>query len=116
MGTAHNFFCNIRRTNQANKDACFKFKHCYWSYLPDRNRPQRTSVYGGIRRIYAFDEQERPYSRRKTIGNSKKTCTIMPANGTITTTEEATVYVKDMSMLITVQLLKDSPAVRSPGL
>ena len=58
----HTIIYNIRRTNQANKDACFKLEHCYWSYLPDRNRPQRTSVYGGIRRIYAFDEQERPCS------------------------------------------------------
>ena len=44
---------------------------------------------------------------------SKGCCTIITANGTITTTEEATVYVKDLDMLITVQLLVDSPAVPS---
>ena len=37
------------------------------------------------------------------------------ANGTATTTEQAAVYFKDLDVLITVQLLEDSPAVLSRG-
>ena len=39
--------------------------------------------------------------------------TIIAANGTITTLEEATVYVKDVDLLITVQVLEDSPGALS---
>ena len=37
--------------------------------------------------------------------------TVITANGTARTTEEATVHVKDPDMFVTVQLLRDSPAV-----
>ena len=39
----------------------------------------------------------------------------MTAHGSIDSTEEATVYVKDLEMLVTVQLLEDTPAVSSLG-
>ena len=48
--------------------------------------------------------------KKETIRNSEESCTIVKANGTITTTEEATFYVKYLDMLITVQLLACSPA------
>ena len=52
------------------------------------------------------EEQER-------FRKSKEFCTITTANGSITTTEEATVYVRDLGMFITVQLSDGSPAVLS---
>ena len=58
-----------------------------------------------------FHEEEEEETSRK----SKASCTITEANGTITTTEEATVYVRDLDIMITVQLLEDSPAVLSLG-
>ena len=40
---------------------------------------------------------------------------ILAANGSMTTTEGGTVYVRDLDMFITVQYLGDSPAVLSLG-
>ena len=37
--------------------------------------------------------------------------TVITANGPIDTTEEATVYVKDLDMFVTVQILEDTLAV-----
>ena len=42
-------------------------------------------------------------------------CNFRTANGTVWTSEEATVYIKDLDMLVTVQLLEDSPAVLCLG-
>ena len=36
---------------------------------------------------------------------------LLTVNGSIDATEEAIVYVKDLDMFVTVQLLEDSPAV-----
>ena len=41
--------------------------------------------------------------------------TVITANGSIDTNEEATVYVKDLEVLVTVQLFEDTPAVQSLG-
>ena len=49
---------------------------------------------------------------QETIPKSKESCTNITRNGTITATEEATVYVKDLDM---VQFLEHSPAVLSLG-
>ena len=53
------------------------------------------------------------HEEKDTARKSTASCTIITANGTITTTEEATVCVKDLDMFITVQLMEDSPAVLS---
>ena len=48
---------------------------------------------------------------QQVITVSSKSTTAITANGTIRTTEQATVYVKDLDMFVNVQLLKDSSAV-----
>ena len=45
--------------------------------------------------------------RKKSIRKSRESCTIITANGSAITTEEAFVYVKDLDMFITVQVLED---------
>ena len=44
---------------------------------------------------------------QETVGNSK--------DSSVHTTEEATIYVKDLDMFVEVQLLKESPVVLSMG-
>ena len=63
----------------------------------------KKEVYSRRGRVNAYDEQ---YEEKETIRKSKRI--LFTANGTITTTEEATVYVRDLDMCITVQLLEDS--------
>ena len=47
----------------------------------------------------------------ETVKVSRLPTTVSTANGSIDTTEEATVYVKDLDMFATVQLHEDTPAV-----
>ena len=52
---------------------------------------------------------------KETTRQPKEFCMIIAANGSIATTEETTVYVKDLDMFIKVQSLEDSLAVLSLG-
>ena len=52
---------------------------------------------------------------RENTRKEKETAVIMTANGKAATTEEATVYVDDVDVFVTVMLLEDSPAVISLG-
>ena len=49
------------------------------------------------------------------FGKSRLPTTVMTANGSIDTTEEAIAHVKDLDMFVTVQLLEDTLAVLSLG-
>ena len=44
---------------------------------------------------------------------SKSQTTVVAANGEVHTKEEATVYVKELDLFVTVKLLEDTPAVLS---
>ena len=51
----------------------------------------------------------------ETVKVSKSPTTVVTANGEVQTTEEATVYVKELDLFVTVKLLDDTPAVLSLG-
>ena len=49
----------------------------------------------------------------ETIWTSRSPTTVMTANGEMQTREEATVYVKELDLFVTVMLLEETPAVLS---
>ena len=51
----------------------------------------------------------------ETVRVSRRPTTVITANGSIETNEEATVDVKDLHLFVTVQLLDDTPLVVSLG-
>ena len=57
------------------------------------------------------------WSARETLTMriSKNPTTVMTANGEVQTREEATVYVKELDLFVTVMLLEQTPAVLSLG-
>ena len=54
-------------------------------------------------------------ARQETVRVSRTATTVFTANGEVQTNEEATVYVKDLDLFVTVQLLEDTPQVLSLG-
>ena len=46
---------------------------------------------------------------------SRSPMTVITANGEVQTNEEATVYVRELDIFLTMKLLEDTPAVLSPG-
>ena len=53
---------------------------------------------------------------KDTIRRSKEPTIITTTSGEAESTEEATVYVNDLDVFVTMMLLEDSPAVQSLGL
>ena len=51
----------------------------------------------------------------ETMRTSRSPTTVMTASGEVQTREEATVYVKELDVFVTVMLLEESPAVLSLG-
>ena len=51
----------------------------------------------------------------KTMRTSRSPTTVLTANGEVQTSEEATVYVKELDLFVTVMLLEEYPAVLSLG-
>ena len=51
----------------------------------------------------------------ETVRVSRNPTTVLTANGEVPTNEEATVYVHDLELFLTVQILEDTPAVPSLG-
>ena len=51
----------------------------------------------------------------ETVRVSKSQTTVMTANAVVQTKEEATVYVKEFDLFVTIKLLDDTPAILSHG-
>ena len=51
----------------------------------------------------------------ETMRTSRSRTTVMTTNSEVQTREEATVYVKELDLLVTVMLLEETPAVLSLG-
>ena len=51
----------------------------------------------------------------ETVRISKSPTTVVTANGEVLTNGEATVYVRELDLFVTVMLLEDAPAVLSLG-
>ena len=49
----------------------------------------------------------------ETVRVSENPTTVVTANGEVPTKEEATVYVRELDLFVTVMLLEDTPALRS---
>ena len=51
----------------------------------------------------------------ETVTTSESPTTVITFNGEVQTHEEATVYVKELDIFLTMKVLEDTPAVLSPG-
>ena len=55
------------------------------------------------------------YAEMDILTTSRSPTTVTTANGELQTHEEATVYVKELGILLTMKVLEDTPAVLSLG-
>ena len=51
----------------------------------------------------------------ETVTTSRSPTTVISANGEVQTNEQATVYVKELDIFLTMKVLEDTPAVLSQG-
>ena len=71
-------------------------------------------VYSGAS-MHMLSKKDLNSAELETVRVSKSPTTVVTANGEVQTQEEATVYVKELVLFVTVKLLEDTPAVLSLG-
>ena len=64
---------------------------------------------------YMLNRNDLNFAKMETLRKSRNTTTVIAANGEVQTSEEAQVYVHDLDLFVTVQILDDTPAVPSFG-
>ena len=65
--------------------------------------------------IHMLSKKNLSSAELETLGKSRNTTTVITANVEVQTNEEAQVYVQDIDLFVTVQILDDTPAVLSLG-
>ena len=65
--------------------------------------------------MHMVSEKDLNSAELETMRMSRSPTTVMTANGEVHTREEATVYVKELDLFVTVMLLEETPAVLSLG-
>ena len=103
----------IRGTQQENKDTFFRPNFVSGRLLEQVSMLKKERIYCGFRRMcmHMISKADLTPEEQETTTVLKNPTTVITANGTIRITEKATVYLKDLDMFVTIQLLQDSPAV-----
>ena len=65
--------------------------------------------------MYMVSKRDLNSAVLETMRTSRSPTTVMTANGEVQTREEATVYVKELDLFVTVMFLEETPAVLSLG-
>ena len=65
--------------------------------------------------MHMLSRKDLNWAELEIVKVSKNSTTVVAANGEVQTNEEATVYVKELDLFVTVKLLEDTPAVLSLG-
>ena len=65
--------------------------------------------------MHLVSKRDPDFAELETVKISKSPTTVMTANGQVQSREEATVYVKELDLFVTVMLLEETPAVLSLG-
>ena len=102
-GKWRNMFAISKKRTKSRCSRLQKFGH-YQHHL--RRIPKREQICGGFQSINVH-EQERLEPRYA--------ATVVTASGEVQTNEEATAYVHDLELFVTVQIIEDTLAVLSPG-
>ena len=84
-------------------------------FLPTNEWRERKFVVDSGASMHLLSQKGLNSAELETVKVSRNLTTIVTANGEVQTKEEATVYVKELDLFVTVKLLDDTSAVLSLG-
>ena len=82
---------------------------------PQENRRKGSLWWTKKAIVHMVSRKDLNSAESETVRVSKSPTTVVTSNGEVLTKEEATVYVREMDLFVTVMLLEDTPAVPSLG-
>ena len=83
--------------------------------LVSKNTEERMFADDSGASMHMLSKKDLSLDEMDTLRRSRKPTTVVTANGEVQRNEEAQVYVYDLALFVTVQLLEDTPAVLSLG-
>ena len=110
-----------RRVSTSSKKLQIKQRFTFLLKSGQRRRPlqhlQRNEqfVVDSGASMHMLSKKDWSSNKMETLLRSRNTTTVVTANGEVQTIEEIQVYVHDLELLVTVQVLEDTPAVLSHG-
>ena len=111
---AWNLPTNVYRLKEKDK-AAFHFPAEEWVLPASTKEPdERGFVVDSGTSMHVVSEKDLNSAELETMRTSRGPTTVMTANGEVRTNEEATVYVKQWDLFVTVMLLEQTPAVSIP--
>ena len=87
-----------------------------WCLLASNLKPEeREFVVDSGASMHMISKIDLNSAELETVATSRSPTTVITANGEVQTHEEATVYVKELDIFLTMKVLEDTPAVLSLG-
>ena len=102
--------CKLKAEDRATFCFCVKLKA---PVLVSQNTEERMFVVDSGASMHMLSKKDLSSDEMNTLRRSRTSTTVMSANGEVQTNEEAQVYVHDLYLFVTVQVLEETPAVLS---
>ena len=107
---------SILKLKMKNKAAFFSPSEKWCLPAPPSIKPEeREFVVDSGASMHMISKKDLNSVELETVTTSRSPTTVITANGEVQTHEEATVYVKELDILLTMKVLEDTPAVLSLG-
>ena len=101
---------------EKHKTAFFSFSENWCLPAPSTLKPEeREFVVDSGASMHTTSKKDLNSAELETVTTSRCATTVITANGEVQTHEEATVYVKELDIFLTMKVLEDTPAVLSLG-
>ena len=98
-----------------DKATCYSSVDIAAPVLVSKSTEDRMFVVGSGASMHMLSKRDLSSDELDTLTRSRNPNTVMTANGEVQTNEEAQVYVQDLDLVVTVQILEETPPVLSLG-
>ena len=107
---------NIVKSKEKNKTALFSPSENWCLPAPSNLKlEEREFVVESVASMHMISKKDLNSAEMDTLTTSKSAATVITTNGEVQTHEEATVYVNEFDIFLTMNVLEDTPAVLSLG-
>ena len=107
---------NILKLKEKHKTAFFSTSENWCLPAPSALEPEgREFVVDSGASMHMISKKDLHSAELEIVTTSRSPTTVKTANGEVQTNEEATVYVKELDIFLTMKVLEDTPAVLSLG-
>ena len=107
---------NVLKLKEQERATFFSLSENWWCLLASNLKPEeREFVVDSGASMHMISKKDLNDAEMETVTTSRSPTTVSTTNGEVQTHEEATVYVKELDIFLTMKVLEDTPAFSSLG-